>query len=317
MKPQRIILDVDPGIDDAMTILLAQASPEVQLEAVTVVNGNVTVDIGTNNALKVLELIHSEDIPVYSGMDRPLVQPLLNAFDTHGTSGLGYANLPEPVTKAKPEHAVDFIIKKVLESPGEIVIVAVGPLTNVAMAIRREPAVIKALKGLYIMGGAVKVGGNVTPQAEFNIVCDPHAAHIVLNADIPTYMAPLDVTYQVLLRKEQIEQLLKFPSPVTRLVADAGRYVMEFLMDSQDVRGAALNDPLALAMVFAPQLVKTFPYYVGVDVSCGVSMGKTYADFYNVEHQAHKVNVGLEVQAEQFVDLFVERITRLAAQFPG
>lgn len=314
MKPQRIILDVDPGIDDAMTILLAQASPEVQLEAITVVNGNVTVDLGSNNALKVLELIHAEHIPVYRGMDRPLVQPLLNAFDTHGTSGLGYANLPEPVTRAQPQHAVDYIINKVLESPGEITIVAVGPLTNLAMAIRREPAVIKAIKALYIMGGAVKVGGNVTPQAEFNIYCDPHAAHVVLNADTPTFMAPLDVTYQTLLRAEQVEQLQKTPSRVTQFVADAGRYVMEFLMESQDVRGVALNDPLALAMVFAPGLVKTYPYYVGVDVSCGVSMGKTFADFYNVEHQSRRVHVGLEVDADGFVDLFVERIHNLAAK---
>ncbi len=196
MAIRRVILDTDPGIDDALAILLALASPEIRLEGVTVAHGNCSVEQGAVNARAVLELAGAAHIPVYQGCDRPLIQPSLLAPETHGNTGLGYASLPAPARPLAEGHAVDFLIETILASPGEITLVAVAPLTNVALALRREPRIAGLVREVIIMGGAIRHQGNTTPLAEFNIYVDPHAAHIVFHADMPITLVPLDVTYQ-------------------------------------------------------------------------------------------------------------------------
>jgi purine nucleosidase len=177
MPPKRIIIDTDPGVDDALAFLLALASPEIKLEALTTTQGNVTVDKATRNALSVLELAHASHIPVAAGSIYPLVQPLRASANVHGQSGIGNSKLPEPHTKPVPQHAVDYLIERILAEPNEISIFPIAPLTNIAMAIRKEPTFAKAVRELVIMGGAIQEGGNMSPLAEFNIFVDPHAAH--------------------------------------------------------------------------------------------------------------------------------------------
>src|SRR5512142_2502156 len=163
MAPTRIIIDTDPGIDDAFTFLLALASPEIKLEALTTTQGNVTVDKATRNALSILELAHASQIPVAQGSAVPLVQPLRASASVHGESGIGNSNLPEPQTRPIPQHAVDYLIERVLAEPKELSIFAIGPLTNIAMAIRKEPRFAQVVKELVVMGGAIRESGNITP----------------------------------------------------------------------------------------------------------------------------------------------------------
>jgi Inosine-uridine nucleoside N-ribohydrolase len=310
--PKKILFDTDPGIDDACAILLALASPELSLEGLSVVHGNCSLDQGATNALSVLELANAAQIPVARGCDLPLVQPSLLAPETHGATGLGYAKLPEPRAKSIRQHGIDFLIETVLASPGEITLVAIAPLTNVALAIRKEPRIVKALKELIIMGGALRHEGNTTPLAEFNTYVDPHAAQMVYHAGIPTTLVPLDVTYQCILTLEDVNRLQQIVSPITKFVADATRFYMEFHDEYQQIAGCVINDPLALALTFMPELCTYQDLPIEVDISGGISMGKTVADFYNYGKKPANMKVALEVRARDFIDLFVERIEKLA-----
>jgi len=310
--PKRIIFDTDPGIDDACAVLLALASPEVSVEGLSVVHGNCSVEQGTTNALSVLELANATHIPVAKGCALPLVQPSLLAPETHGDTGLGYAELPAPRTQPIAQHAIDFLIEKILASPGEITLVAIGPLTNVALAIRQEPRLVQALREIIIMGGALRYEGNTTALAEFNTFVDPHAAHIVYHAGIPTTLVPLDVTYQCILTQGDVRRLQEVDSPITKFVADATRFYMEFHDEFQKIDGCVINDPLALALTFAPELCSYRELPVDVDISGGISMGKTVADFYNYGKRPANMKVALGVRARDFIDLFVERLRSLA-----
>jgi purine nucleosidase len=314
MKKQ-ILIDTDPGIDDTLAILLALASPELELKGLSVVCGNCTVDQGVGNALGVLELLHSR-VPVARGADRPLVQPLLVAPETHGGTGLGYARLPVPALSPINRRAAEFIIEQVLAEPGQICLVCIGPLTNLAMAIRLEPSIIQAIPEVIVMGGALRHPGNTTPQAEFNVYCDPHAAHIVFHSGLPITLVPLDVTYQVILTQQDVDRLLSIPSPVSRLIADATRFYMEFHDQYQDILGCVINDPLALALAFAPGLVDLQSLYVDVDISGGVSLGNTFADFYHMTKKKPNMNVALGVRRREFIELFLGRMEKLCRSFP-
>jgi purine nucleosidase len=310
--PKRILFDTDPGIDDACAILLALASPELSVEGLSIVHGNCSLEQGATNALSVLELANAADIPVARGCELPLIQPSLLAPETHGDTGLGYAKLPAPQTKPIAQHAIDFLIEKILQSPGELILVAVGPLTNVALAIRQEPRIVEALKEIIIMGGALRHEGNTTALAEFNTYVDPHAVHIVYHAGIPTTLVPLDVTYQCILTPGDVNLLLRTDSPITKFVADATRFYMEFHDEFQKIEGCVINDPLALALTFAPELCTYQELPVDIDLSGGISMGKTIADFYNYGKKPANMKVALGVLARDFIDLFVERIEGLA-----
>ena len=313
--PKRIIIDTDPGVDDSFTFLLALASPEIKLEALTTTQGNVTVDKATRNALSVLELGHASHIPVAKGSVLPLVQPLRASAYVHGESGIGNSQLPEPQAKPAQGHAVDVLIERVLAEPNEISIFPIGPLTNIAMAIRKEPKFAKAVKELVIMGGAIQEGGNMTPLAEFNIYVDPHAAHIVFHSGIPMTLIPLDVTHKCLLKQEHVERLMKINSPVTRFLRDA---IEVYLKASLELgyEGCALHDPLTLATIIAPEFLTLKDYYVDVDISGGVSMGKTFADIFNVTKQPANMRVAMDVRGKDFIELFLQRMETLSLSIP-
>jgi purine nucleosidase len=315
MSPHRIIIDTDPGIDDALTFLFALASTEIKLEALTTTQGNVTLEKATRNALSVLELARANEIPVVAGSMFPLVQPLRASADVHGESGLGNSNLPAPRTKPIQGHAVDFLIERVLAEPDEISIFPIGPLTNIAIAIRKEPKFAKAVRELVIMGGAIQDGGNMTPLAEFNIYVDPHAAHIVFHSGIPITLIPLDVTHKCLLKREHIERLLKIDSPISRFISDA---VSIYLKASYErgFEGSAMHDPLTLATILAPELLTLKEYYVDVDISGGVAMGKTFADIYNVTKKPINMKVAMHVRNAEFIELFIQHMEGLSRSIP-
>ncbi len=314
--PKRIIIDTDPGVDDSLAFLLALASPEIQLEALTTTQGNVTLETATRNALSVLELGNASHIPVAAGSVVPLVQPLRASAHVHGQSGIGNATLPEPKSKPVEKHAVDYLIERVLAEPGELSIFPIGPLTNIAMAIRKEPQFAKAVKELVIMGGAVLEHGNVTPQAEFNIWVDPHAAHIVFHSGIPITLIPLDVTHKCLLKQEHVSRLLKINSPITKFISDA---VQVYLLYSYEhgFAGSALHDPLTLATVTAPELLTLRELHVDVDHSGGVSMGKTFGDFFGNTGKPANMKVALDVRGDEFIELFVQRMESLGKFIPA
>jgi purine nucleosidase len=315
--PKKILFDTDPGIDDACAILLALASPELSIVGLSVVHGNCSLEQGTTNALSVLELANASHIPVAKGCELPLVQPPLLAPETHGDTGLGYAKLPKPRTAPILQHGIDFLIETILASPGEITLLAIAPLTNVALAIRKEPLIVEALKEIIIMGGAIRHEGNTTALGEFNTVVDPHAAQIVYQAGIPTTLVPLDVTYQCILTPGDVSRLQKIDSPITKFVAEATRFYMEFHDEYQQIEGCVINDPLALALTFAPGLCTYQELPVEVDLSGGISMGKTVADFYNYGKKPANMKVALDVRVRDFIDLFVERIEKLAFAMPA
>jgi purine nucleosidase len=317
MDQKRILFDTDPGIDDSLAILLALASPELIVEGVSVIHGNCSVDQAVTNALSILALANASQIPVSRGFELPLVQPSLLAPETHGNTGVGYAVLPPPDKKPISQHSVDFLIEKFLSAPGKITLVCIGPLTNVAVALRKEPRILGAIKDVIIMGGAIRHQGNTTPLAEFNVYVDPHAAHMVYHSGLPITLVPLDVTYQCILTKADVQRLLLFKSPISKFIADSTRYYMEFHDEYQKIDGCIINDPLALALTFAPELCEYEEHYVDVDISCGVSMGKTLADFYKSTRYPANMKIALGVHARDFIELFLERVDNLSRSITG
>ena len=309
---KRIILDTDPGIDDSLAILLALASPEIRLEGLSVVHGNSSTEQGTINALSVLEMAKASHIPVYKGCELPLVQPSLLAPETHGEQGIGYAKLPAPLGRPQLQKGSDYLIEKIMSSPGEITVVAIGPLTNIALAIRQEPRIVENVKEVFIMGGAIRHEGNTTPLAEFNTYVDPHAAHIVFHSGMPITLTPLDVTYQCIFTKQDVERLLKIDSAITKFIADSTRFYMEFHDEYQKIDGCVINDPMTLALTFMPEICDYQDLYVDVDLSGGVSMGNTFADFYHMTKQPANMKVALGVRPRDFMELFLERMGKLA-----
>ncbi|CAG0977123.1 purine nucleosidase [Anaerolineales bacterium] len=309
---KHIILDTDPGIDDSLAILLALASPEITLDGLSVVHGNSSTAQGTVNALSVLELARASHIPVYKGCEIPLVQPSLLAPETHGEQGIGYAKLPAPQIKPQVQHGSDFLIEEIMSKPGEVALVCIGPLTNIALAIRQEPRIVENIKEVFIMGGALRHEGNTTPLAEFNTFVDPHAAHIVYHSGMPITLTPLDVTYQCIFLPDDLNRLLKIDSPITKFIADATRFYMQFHDEYQSIKGCVINDPLTMALTFMPELCDYQDLYVDVDLSGGVSMGKTFADFYQVTGKPANMKVALGVRPRDFIELFLERMEKLA-----
>jgi purine nucleosidase len=310
--PKRILIDTDPGIDDALAILLALASPEVQVEGIITIHGNCSVDQATINALSILELAEAKEIPVAKGFSLPLVQPSLLAAETHGDAGLGYAKLPEPRGRSEVQHASDFLIEKILSNPGKITLLAIGPLTNVAFAIRREPRIVEAVQEIIIMGGSIRYPGNASPLAEYNVFVDPHAAHMVYHSGMPITLVPLDVTYQCILTPADVRRLQKTPAPISRFIEDSTRFYMEFHDEYQKIAGCAINDPLALALTFAAELCDYQELYVDVDISGSVSMGKTFADFHGLTKEPPNMKVALGVRHRDFMEIFLQRMERLA-----
>jgi len=335
--PLRVILDTDPGIDDSLAILLALASPEIDLAAVGVTGGNCSLEDGVRNALNVLAVAGHTEKPVCAGIALPLIRPPFTAPETHGDTGLGYARLPAAPIGPANEHAVDMIIREIMARPGEVTLVAVAPLTNVAVAIRKEPRIVQAVREVIIMGGALRADGNTTSLAEFNFYVDPHAAHIVLESGMPITLLPWDISKDVLLTQFDIDRLLKIPSPITRFIADATRFYIEFHVAVFGYSGCSINDPIALALAFLPDLARTEAMHVAVEYTSELTAGKSviaYVGDHQREPDAHD-QLGYDVErwpmqwgrkvrskpnarvvvafdTERFIALFVERMEQLA-----
>jgi purine nucleosidase len=310
--PRRIVLDTDPGIDDSLAILLALASPEVELAAISVTGGNCPLSDGVRNALSVLAIGGRPHIMVCPGVALPLIRPPFTAPETHGDAGLGYARLPDSPMPPADEHGVDMIIRQIMAAPGEVTLVAVAPLTNVALAIRKEPRIVQAVREVIIMGGALRADGNTTPLAEFNFYVDPHAAYIVLHSGLPITLLPWDITKDVLLTQDDVDRLLKIDSPVSRFIADATRFYIEFHQAYFGYAGCSINDPIALALAFLPDLARTEPVHVDIEIGSELTIGKSVADFLGKSGREPNVRAVLEFDSARFLTLFVERMEKLA-----
>lgn len=309
--PVPVILDTDPGIDDALAILLAIASPEVDLLGVTVTGGNCPLEQGVHNALGVVELAGAA-VPVVPGVALPLIRPPFTAPETHGETGLGNARLTVQRSQAADDHAVDYLVRTIMRAPTPITLVAVAPLTNVALAVRREPRIVERVREVIMMGGAFHVPGNTTPLAEFNVYVDPHAAHIVLHSGLPLTIIPWDITERVLLTQAHVDDLLRIASPITRFVADATRFYIDFHRDYFGYSGCAINDPCALALAFRPDLARTEALYVDVEIDSERTMGKTFADPQRALKRPPNARLVRAFDQDAFLTLFTQRIAALA-----
>jgi inosine-uridine nucleoside N-ribohydrolase len=301
-----IVIDCDPGHDDAIAILLALASPEVELRGLTTVAGNQTLDKTTRNALKVLELVDRTDIPVAAGADRPLVRELRTAANVHGESGLDGPDLPEPVTRPVDGAAAD-VLADWLE-PG-VVLVPTGPLTNVAQLLERHPDVRDRLERIVWMGGAI-AEGNVTPAAEFNAFVDPEAAAAVFDSGIPVTMIGLDVTHKALFDAGHAERL-RGTGAAGRAVAELADFFLEFHRQRYRFDGAPIHDAMAVAHVIDPTLVETLQCNVAIETASQFCDGRSVVDRWLVTDRARNAHVGVDVDAERFLELLVERISSL------
>lgn len=308
--PKKVILDMDPGIDDALAILLAVRSPELKVEAITTVSGNVHVDKASLNALKILELAEVKDICVARGMDRPLIRELETAEYIHGEDGLGNIDLPAPKLSLHPKHAVDLLIERASSAPGEITLVTTGPLTNVAMAVLKEPKIVGWIREVILMGGAFAVTpygyGNVTPAAEFNIWCDPEAARIVFHSGLPIVAVGLDVTNNpsACLRKDHLKELSSAGTAISKFITQVFRF---YLTRTQRGR-MELHDPVAVAVAIDKSLVATKRLFVDVETRGEVTRGQTIADRRPWSKMRTNANVCCKIDGERFLSLFMDRL---------
>ena len=272
--PFRVIIDTDPGVDDALALLLALRSPELKIEAITPVAGNVPLELTLPNALRMVEIAGRTDIPVAAGAKAPLLRRLVTATYAHGENGLGGAVFPEPKTKPVKEPAAELISQVVGRFPGEVKLLTIGPLTNIATALNTDPELAGLVRALVMMGGSLS-GGNITPAAEFNIYVDPEAARIVFQSGIPITMVGLDVTRKTSLTEEHLHQLQAGESPVSRAAATIARNAMEHHRERGFVVGPNMHDSLAVAGFINPSLLTLKEYYVDVETSGELTAGET------------------------------------------
>ncbi len=307
--PENIIIDCDPGHDDALAIMLALASPELEVLGITVTYGNVALENTLRNAMIVRELCGSK-VKIFAGADRPLLRERISAESVHGTSGLDGPALPAPTRGLEPVRAAEFIIESVLAQPNQVTLVPVGPLTNIALAMRLEPKIVPAVKRIVLMGGDAFLG-NWTPAAEFNILCDPHAAQIVFGSGADIAMFGLNLTHQVLATPPRVERLRALGTRV----GDAAVGLLEFFKLAYQRRygfdGPALHDPCTIAYLIRPELFTLKAMHVEVDASNGPSFGRTVCDYWGVTGERANVQVALEADADGFFELLTQRIAAL------
>ena len=302
----KIVIDCDPGHDDAIAILLALASPEVELTGVTTVAGNQTLDKTTRNALVTLEIAGRSDIPVAAGAEAPLRRELRTAAHVHGETGLDGPELHEPLSRPVGGPAADFLAE--LMEPG-VVLVPTAPLTNVALLLERHPDVHERIERIVWMGGAIGEG-NVTPAAEFNAFVDPEAAAAVFASGIPITMIGLDVTHKALFTREHAERL-RSTGRAGRFVAELSDFFQQFHERSYGFGGSPIHDAMAIAHVIDPTLVTTRHANVAVETRSELCDGRTVVDLRGVTGREPNADVGVDVDAERFLELLVSRIASL------
>jgi len=313
---KKIILDCDPGHDDMIAIILACSSDEIDLMGITTVAGNQTGDKTFINTLKVLTLINRIDIPVARGFDKPIFRKLTVAPRIHGVSGLDGADLPEPNiellerVKTLDIHAVDFIIKSVKESDEKVTIVPTGPLTNIAIALLKEPSIKDNIDRIILMGGAV-YDSNITPASEFNIYVDPEAAKIVFESGIPITMVGLDVTNKAILTFKDIEELNNLQGGVSGVIAPLLKFFAQANKDFFGIGGAPLHDALAVSYIIMPDIIKTKYLNVTIETEGKYTRGRTVVDVYNITGKEPNVDVAFEVNSLAFKKLIKNTIKKL------
>jgi inosine-uridine nucleoside N-ribohydrolase len=304
-----ILIDCDPGHDDAIAILLALASPEVELLGLTTVHGNQTLDKTTANALRVLELAGRGDVPVAAGANRPLTRVPSVAASVHGESGLDGPDLPAPVGSPVAQHAVDFLAERLNAADRPITLIPTGPLTNVALLLAQHPGVAEKIERIVLMGGAI-AEGNVTPAAEFNIWVDPEAAARVFASGIDVTMVGLDVTHRALMTPAHAEAL-RATGRVGTVVAELWAFYHEFHVRVYDFPGTPIHDALAVAHVIRDDLLRTERRNVEIDCAGELCRGRTVVDLWRVSGREANAHVGVDVDGPAFLDLLVERIGSL------
>jgi inosine-uridine nucleoside N-ribohydrolase len=302
----KVILDTDPGHDDAIALLLALASPELDVLGVTTVSGNQSLEKTTANALKILEFVERTDVPLHVGAPRPLVREQWAAAYVHGESGLDGPELPAPKTKPKKGHAIDFIARQVEENDG-VVLVPVGPLTNIALLLAKYPGIESRIARLILMGGAI-AEGNVTPAAEFNIWADPEAAHRVFTSGIDVTMVGLDVTHQALLLPEKVDEL-RGAGRVGSLVAQLYDFYHERHVRMYGWEGSPVHDALAVAHVIRGDFVETRHRHVLIDIGPEPGRGRTYVDLWKRTGNEPNAHVGVDVDGSGFIDFLIQRLS--------
>ena len=313
MGAQKIIIDTDPGQDDAVAILLALASPdEIEVLGITAVAGNVPLSLTERNARIVCELAGRPDIAVYAGCDRPLRRKLVTAEHVHGKTGLDGPELPEPKIKLQEKHGVDFIIDTILQEPeNSVSLCPLGPLTNIASAILKQPKIVSRIKQIVLMGGAYFEVGNITPAAEFNIFVDPDAAKIVFEAGIDMVVMPLDVTHKALVTGERNEAFRRLKSPVGIAVAEMTDFFERFDKEKYGSSGAPLHDPCVTAYLINPKIFSGKKINVEIETKSELTLGMTVADWWGVtDRKANAFFVG-DLDSEKFFNLLTERLGRL------
>ncbi|MEJ6391675.1 nucleoside hydrolase [Gymnodinialimonas sp. 2305UL16-5] len=310
--PRRIIIDTDPGQDDAVAILLALASPELEVLGVTAVAGNVPLDLTARNARIVCELAKRPDIKVFAGCDRPLRHKLVTAEHVHGKTGLDGPQLPDPTMPLQPGHAIDFIIDTLREEPaGSVTLCPLGPLTNIATAFQRAPDIVERVQQVVLMGGAYFQVGNITPAAEFNIYVDPEAADIVMKSGCDIVFHPLDVTHKALTTAPRVQAFRDMGSEAGTMVAAWTDFFERFDKEKYGSPGAPLHDPCVIAYLLKPELFSGRRVNVEIELRSELTRGMTVADWWGVTDRAPNALFLGDVDAEGFFALLVDRIARL------
>jgi inosine-uridine nucleoside N-ribohydrolase len=306
MTPRRtpVVLDCDPGHDDAMAILLAAASPAIDLVGITTVAGNQTLEKTTLNARRVCTVAGIQGVPIAAGSDRPLIRRQVVAGDIHGESGLDGPAFGPPTVELDPRHGVDLILDAAEAHDGELCLVAVGPLTNVAAALHRDPRLAGRLRRISLMGGAIRIG-NTTPAAEFNIYADPEAAKVVFESGVPITMVPLETTHRAVADEAVIARIAMLATPVARLSVDllrffAGTYERVFGFGAPPV-----HDPCAVAAIAAPDVVMTRPMHVAIETRGEHTYGRTVCDVHGVTGEVPNADVAVDLDVAAFWDLMI------------
>jgi purine nucleosidase len=310
---RKIIIDTDPGQDDAAALMLAFGSiDELEIIGLCAVAGNVSLELTSLNIRKICELCDQADIPVYEGATKPLHRAPVTAEHVHGKTGLDGPDLPDPTMPIQPLSAVDFIIETIRREPaGTVTICTLGALTNLALAFQKAPDIAGRIQEVVTMGGGFSEGGNITPAAEFNLFVDPHAADIVVNSGAKLVMIPLDVTHQLLARRDHLDRMLKIGSAPVRAMVQMLEFSERFDIAKFGSDGAPLHDPSVIAYLVRPDLFKGRFCNVSVETQSELTMGMSVVDWWNVTDRPKNVTFMRTVDAEGFFDLLIERLARI------
>ena len=308
----KIIIDCDPGQDDAVALLLAFASPdELELLGITTVGGNVPLKLTQRNARMMCDLADMQHVPVFAGCAEPMRRPLQTAEAIHGETGINGIEVFEPKTPLQEQHAVDFIVESLLAADeASITLVPTGPLTNIATALQREPDIVSRIERIVVMGGAMREGGNRTPSAEFNILVDPQAADIVFRCGQPITAMGLDVTHQVLSTRDRVDRIRALANPVAVATADMLSFFDRYDTEKYSSEGAPLHDPCTVAWLLKPELFDGKDCNISIETESELTMGHTAIDFWHVTDKPINATWIHTVDAPAFYDLLIERLDR-------